>query len=381
MSPEDRPPSTVADYDDARRRARLAETRPGHGWLRLRRTRVVLTRLSLIPLLLLVLFAQYLAVDVGPERARLARTEPAVLPIAAPVPEARGTAVFDMTGLGTLDATDTARALPSLTRLGSVWAVRYDNTGIDTKVISDLILKVTEAAHIDNIVLVGHSMGGVIALEIGQRIHTDSTKRLQAVLLDCTPVNLDAVRPESRNQGEDLLRWAGWLPGIRESRALRLLVETYSRRDRFVDKSTLPPIVHLERLRTVVGEVLRQKVGNPDAASNGLIESQFRAIVAGGAVDDLRAMAKPANGKPRPAIAFVRPANPERDPIVDVEDSHRVLIDRVGGVDGTLLVTLTRGTGHANPAQQPSAYNKVIEQQIVPFVRLTRNQELVAAGR
>ncbi|MBB5917892.1 pimeloyl-ACP methyl ester carboxylesterase [Nocardia transvalensis] len=380
MHLEDRPPSTVADYDDARRRARLAGTRLGHGWVRLRRTRLVLLRLALVPILLLILFAQYMAVDVGPERARLARTEPAVLPIAAPAPEARNTAVFDITGLGTLDASATARALPTLTRLGSVWAVRYDNSGIDTKVIGDLIIKVTQAARIQNVVLVGHSMGGVIALEIGKHIHVDSPLTLSAVLLDCTPVDLNAVRPESRNQGEDLLRWTGWLPGIRESRSLRLLAETYARRERFTDRDTMPPRVHLDRLRDTVGEVLRQKIGNRDSASNGLIESQFRAIVAGGAIDDLRALAKPVNGKPRPAIAFLRPANPERDPIVDNEFTHRALVEQVGGVNGTLLVVLTHGTGHANPIQQPGEYNRVVEQQVVPFVRLVRSQEVVAAA-
>ncbi|WP_280258584.1 alpha/beta hydrolase [Nocardia wallacei] len=376
---EDRHPTTVADYDDARRRARLAETRWGHGWVRLRRTRRVLLRLALVPILLLVVFAQYLAVDIAPERARLARTEPAVLPVAAPAPEARNTAVFDLVGLGSLDATATARALPSLTRMGSVWAVRYDNTGIDTKVISDLIIRVTEAARIDNVVLVGHSMGGVIALEIGKHIHTGSTKNLAAVVLDCTPIDLDAVRPESRDQGEDLLRWTGWLPGIRESRSLRLFAETYARRDRFLDRDTTPPGIRGDRLWSTVGEVLRQKIGNRDAASNGLIESQFRAIVAGGAVDDLRALVKPVSGKSRPAVVFLRPNNPERDPIVDVEYTHRVLIQQVGGVDGNLLTVLAHGTGHANPVQQPGEYNKVIAQQVVPFVRQVRDQELVMA--
>ncbi|MBF6174227.1 alpha/beta fold hydrolase [Nocardia blacklockiae] len=376
---EDRHPTTVADYDDARRRARLAETGWGHGWTRLRRTGLVLLRLSLLPILLLVLFAQYLAVDVTPERARLARTEPAVLPVAAPAPEARNTAVFDLVGLGGLDAAATARALPSLSRMGSVWAVRYDNTGIDTKVISDLIIRVTEAARIQNVVLVGHSMGGVIALEIGKHIHTESTKNLSAVVLDCTPVDLNAVRPESRNQGEDLLRWTGWLPGIRESRSLRLFAETYARRERFVDHDTVPPGIRGDRLWSVVGEVLRQKIGNRDAASNGLIESQFRAIVAGGAVDDLRALVKPVTGKARPAVVFLRPGNPERDPIVDNEYTHRVLLEQVGGGNGMLLTVLTHGTGHANPIQQPGEYNKVIAQQVVPFVRLVRNQELVMA--
>lgn len=379
MSIPVRHPSTVADYDDARRRARLAETRIGHRWHSFGRTRRMLLRLLLVPIVVLILFGQYMRHDVAPEQARLARTDPAVLPIAGPAaPAPRDTAVFDLVGLGSLDASDTARALPSLRQLGSVWAVRYDNTGIDTKVISDLILRVTEAARIPKVVLVGHSMGGVIALEIAKHIHTHSTRTLSAVILDCTPVDLAAVRPESRDQGEDLLRWFGWFPGARESRGLRLLAETYSRRDQFVDHGSGPPGIRADALRRTVADVLRQKIFNTDAASNGLIEDQFKAIVASGAVDDLRALAKPAGAKPRPAIAFIRPHNPYRDAIVDDEYTHRVLVDTVGGVDGTLLVVLTRHTGHADPRQHPVEYNTVISRQIVPFIALVHSEQ--AAG-
>ncbi|PPJ26162.1 alpha/beta fold hydrolase [Nocardia nova] len=376
MSMRDRHPSTVADYDDARRRARLAETRVGHRWRTLGRTRRVLLRAALVPIVVLVVFAQYWHYDVSPEQARLARTDPAVLPISGPAAASdRDTAVFDLVGLGSLDASDTARALPSLRQLGSVWAVRYDNTGIDTKVISDLIIRVTEAARIHKVVLVGHSMGGVIALEIAKHIHTHSTRTLSGVILDCTPVNLAAVRPESRDQGEDLLRWFGWFPGARESRGLRLLAETYSRRDQFVDYGSSPPGIRMASLRRTVTDVLRQKIFNTAAASNGLIEDQFKAIVASGALDDLRALAKPAAGKPRPAVVFIRPHNPYRDSVVDDEYTHRALIDTVGGVDGTLLVVLTRSTGHADPRQHPREYNTVIAQQIVPFIGLVHSEQ------
>ncbi|MGW4120453.1 alpha/beta fold hydrolase [Nocardia sp. NPDC004711] len=374
-------PSGVADYDDRRRRARLRATRSGVGWVRWRRARLLVLRLSLVPLVALGAFAEYMGLDVLPEQARLARTEPAVLPIAGPSDAQAGdTAVFDLVGLGVLDASDTARALPSLRRLGSVWAVRYDNAGIDTKVISDLIVKVTDAAKVPNVVLTGHSMGGVIALEIAKHLHQDSRKRVRAVILDCTPVDLNAVRPESRDQGEEMLRWMGWVPGARESRLLRLIVETYARHESFVGGRY---VIRGDEFREAVRNVLRDKILNTDAASNGLIEAQFKAIVAGGAVDDLRALSKPVAGKPRPAIVFIRPHNPYDDPIVDVEYSHKVLIDQVGGVNGTLLVVTTRTTGHANPIERPQEYNMVIEQQVVPFVRQVQADEaaVVSLGR
>ncbi|MFC3434272.1 lipase family alpha/beta hydrolase [Nocardia seriolae] len=368
-------PTGVAEYDDRRRRERMCATLLGAGWVRWRsrRRRLTLLRLSLIPLVTLGAFAEYLAVDVLPAQGRLARTEPAVLPIAGPSdPRASDTAVFDLVGLGVLDASDTARSLPALTELGSVWAVRYDQTGIDTKVIANLIVKVTAAAKAPNVVLTGHSMGGVIALEVARHLHASSTEKVRAVILDCTPVDLNAVRPESRDQGEEMLRWMGWVPGARESRLLRLIVEMYAHHEHFVGGRYG---LRGAEFRTAVKDILRDKILNGDAASNGLIEAQFKAIVAGGAVDDLRVLAKPVAGKPRPAIVFIRPHDPYDDPIVDVDYSHRVLIDRVGGVDGTLLVVTTRTTGHANPIERPREYNGVIENQVVPFVRQIRQDE------
>ncbi|ONM46857.1 alpha/beta fold hydrolase [Nocardia donostiensis] len=372
---DDRHPSTVSDWDDARRRARLRRTRLGHQWKTLRRTRLALLRVAVLLMIVLVAFAQYWTHDVAPERARLARTEPALLPVAEPVdPRDGDTAVVDMVGLGGLNASDTAASLTSLRELGEVWAIRYDNQGIDTKVIADLIVRSAVMSGVRDIVLVGHSMGGVIALEVAHHIHTGSDRRLAGVLLDCTPLDLDAVRPASRSLGEDMVRWMSWLPGARESRGLRFVVETYARRDRYLDRSGVPGI-RFGRLGEAMEEVLRDKIFNPDAASNGLIEAQFLAIVAAGASDDLRTLSRPARGKPSPAIVFIRPRNPVRDRVVDVERSHRVLIDEVGGVDGTLLVVRPRHTGHANPRQRPVAYNQVIERSVVPFVQ--RYQERI----
>lgn len=336
-------------------------------------------RVALILLAGLIVFAQYWVHDVTPERDRLARTEPAVLPIATPAHDRDwDTVVVDMVGLGGLNASNTAAALPALSDMGVVWAIKYDNQGIDTKVIADLIIRAAQMSGLKNIVLVGHSMGGVIALEVARHIHLDSDLRLVGVILDCTPVDLNAVRPESRGAGEDMVRWMGWLPGARESRTLRLAVETYARRDRFVDRGTNGlPGIRLEPMRDVVREVLREKVFSKDAASNGLIETQFLAIVAGGAINDLRALSRPAEDKPRPAIVFIRPRNPNNDRVVDVDYSHQVLIERAGGVDGSLLVVMPRNTGHANPMQRPEEYNKIIDQQILPYIQ--RYQEQVRA--
>ncbi len=321
-------------------------------------------------LVALIVFGQYWIHDVVPERERLAQTSPELLPANLPA-DARDwdTAVVDLVGLGGVNATPTAKALPALSRLGVVWAVRYDNAGIDTKVIADMIVRAARYGNVRNIVLVGHSMGGIIALEVARHIHQSSDRRLVAVVLDCTPMDLDAVRPESRSRGADLVRWLGWLPGARESRILRFAVEMSARRERFAQRDGLFFEIDWRALRETSAQVLRDKIFSDDAASNGLIEAQFLAIVAGGGTADLRALGKPNPDKRNPAIVFIRPREASRDEVVDVEYSHRVLIENSGGVNGTLSVVRPSGTEHANPIQRPAEYNAVIEAQVLPFVR------------
>ena len=364
------PPCTADDWDDSRRRRRLRDTRTGHHWVRFGRLRRVLARTAVAALPLVALFTQYWAWDVAPVRERLALTQPQIHPVFdAASREDRDTAVVDLVGLGNLDATETARSLPALSGLGQVWAVEYDNSGLDTAVVSHMIHERAAWSGIENIVLVGHSMGGIIALEVAQHLYQDTPLQVTGVILDCTPLDLHAVRADARDAGEDLLRWIGWLPGARESRSMRLLVEIAARKDRFVVPSDRwYRRIDSEELRRATVEVLHDKIFSTDAASNGLIESQFRAIVASGAVDNLNALADERNDKIRPAVVFLRPRNPMADNVVDVEYSHRILIDRSGGTDGTLLVSKLDRTGHANPNQAPESYNAAITDRVVPFV-------------
>lgn len=327
-------------------------------------------RVAGVLLVAMMVFGQYWVHDVAPQRERLAQTTPELLPVHLPA-DTRDwdTAVVDMVGLGGVNAAPTAEALPALGRLGVVWAVRYDNAGIDTKVIAEMIVRAARYGNVRNIVLVGHSMGGIIALEVARHIHLGSDRRLVAVVLDCTPMDLDAVRPESRSRGAELVRWVGWLPGARESRLLRFAVEMSVRRERFVRRDGLLFDIDFSAMGAASSEVLRDKIFSRDAASNGLIESQFLAIVAGGGVADLRALGRPNPDKRNPAIVFIRPRDASRDGVVDVEYSHRVLIEHAGGVDGTLSVVRPTRTEHANPIQRPGEYNEVIDAQVLPFVR------------
>lgn len=358
-------------WDDRLRRERLTQTRLGHDWIVLGRTRRALLRLSLALVPLLIVVGEYWTHDVAPEQRRLAATTPSVTQVYdAADAVGENTAVVSMVGLGNVDAAPTATALPTFDRIGRVWALRYDNRGIDTRVISHLVAERAATAGVENVVLVGHSMGGVVALEVAQHLYEDSDLRVTGVVLDSTPLDLHAVRSNGRDAGENLLRWIGWLPGARESRTLRTVVEMAARSDRFVDlHTTWYPRVQWADAVDAFDEVLRDKILNRSAASNGFVESQFKVIVASGALDNLDALTDPVPGKPMPGIVLMRPAFGEADEVVDIDYSQSILFDRIGAT-GQLKVVRMIGTGHANPRQEPESYNAAVVARVLPFLDL-----------
>ncbi len=114
------PPCTAGDWDNARRRRRLRDTRTGHSWRRFGRARRFLARTAIATVPLIALYTQYWHFDVAPMREQLAETQPRIHHIYdAQDADGRDTAVVDLVGLGNLDATDTARALPALSGSGT----------------------------------------------------------------------------------------------------------------------------------------------------------------------------------------------------------------------------------------------------------------------
>ena len=330
----------------------------------LRHLRGGLVRCGYVMVAVAVLCSYYYRYDVVPERVRLALTDPELHYVYdAADPANNRTAVIDMAGLGNVDATVTAQALPALAQIGQVWAVHYDNA-----VISTLITTQARRAAVTQIVLVGHSMGGIIALEVAEHIYQDTELDLRAVVLDCTPLNLHAVRTRSRDAGEEMLRWMGWLPGARESRLLRLLTETLVRNDRYLTTESAVPRMDIGELSTVITDVLRTKILSHDTASNGLIESQFKAIVASGATDNLHALTTTSKDKPLPTFVYLRPAIGTHDPVVNVDYSQRLLFTHTAHTGSGLLVVRMPHTAHANPKQQPHTYNDALTHQVLPYL-------------
>ncbi len=314
--------------------------------------------------------------DVAPERERLSHTQPEIIDAHPAMHEDdRTRAVIDMVGLGNLSAKETATTLSSLSEIGAVMAVRYDNQGIDATVIAQRLEEKLKLDAMNSVVLMGHSMGGDVALQVATYLYEQTAVEVEAVVLDCTPLTLDTVRQEEREKGELMQSWLRYIPGGEVSRSIRFVAEMGARADRYLTFNESGIAVDDGVFIDSAKEVYREKIANKDAASNGLIESQFSVISSSTALSNVERLHAPIEGKTPPIFIYMRPASGTDDTVVDVDDSQRRMYETVRRENGKLVVIRMNDTGHANPNQRPDQYNEAIGQKVVPYINSYRAAE------
>lgn len=360
-------------HDNRRITQRKHDTRLGHDWQKFGRTRRCMAKAAILGSLATIPFGLYMRYDVTPEAVRLSHTQPQVHEVYEALdPINDDTAVIDMVGLGNVNATETATSLVSYRELGKVWAVQYDNAGLDTKVIADMVVEKAETENIDRVILSGHSMGGIVSLEVASHVQKETDIDVIGVVLDCTPDDLDAVRPDAQSKALEMMRLIGKLPGARESRTLRFALEVGSREAQFLDGDWWNPTSDFDaaKFRKVVDQVMTTKILSHDVASNRLIETQVQAIAASGVHDNIKTLGEEVDDKPIPKIVFMYPMKTANDRVVDVVRARGNINESAheNGIDFTAVAM--EGTGHANPNQEPERYNDAISRYVVGlFVR------------
>ncbi len=322
-------------------------------------------------------FGMYLRYDVAPERERLSQTQPEIVDIyEANDPAENDVGVIVNPGLGVRSAEQTATSLPSLAQLGEVMAVVNDNRGIDSTVLAREIEETFYEKKLESLIIDGHSMGGDVALQVARYLYEETDVAIDAIILDCTPPTIDTVWSDEREKGMLMSRLLPYIPGGDVARSVRAVVEMGARQDRyFQGGSSLRDAIDTDAFIDAAKEVYRDKIRNQDAASNGLIESQFKIIVSSQALDNLAALGEAREGKTPPAIIYMRPKDATSDAVVDVENAQRLITDQVGVFSGRLLIVELENTGHANPNQRPTEYNAAISSEIVPFMERRQQGE------
>lgn len=270
-------------------------------------------------------------------------------------------------GFGNVNSYATAAALPAYSENGNIWAVRYDNKGLNTDLIAAKLIEEAKANGVTQLSFSGHSMGGLIDLELARKVYEgDNSISVPYVILDSTPANIAAVRPNVRKDGYTMARALQFIPGARYSSAMRFIVEEAARVDQYKG-ATFPFIINSKKFIRTTDQVIHDKFLNNDVASTTLLESQFRFIVASGAEGDIKALGKD-RGKPKPVLVYIRPKNAAADKTVDNDFSQTQFENYAHSAGLTLIVVKIPGIGHANPIQRTTEYNAALRDKVLPQV-------------
>ncbi|RYX78619.1 hypothetical protein EON76_02745 [bacterium] len=389
-----RHPTTVSDYSEANRKERFHETSLGQEWHTFGRTRRVLAKSAIYGSMATLPFGVYLKYDVLPEYERLANTHPEVIDVyQAANPSDAMTDIYGIMGLGNISAEETMTTLHAYADVGDVHAIKLDNQGIDIHVISDVIMQdlEEEEAHdaprhseeasnllsartsdddIQKIGFVGGSMGGDIVPRVAIDLQDRYDMEIRFVVLDCSPLNLESVRPEHRDKGLQLMKYmpAAHILGADVARSVRFPVEMIARKERYMNGVIpLPGMINESALRAAAVEVYMDKILK-DVANGRFINVQFGQINSDEARESLVSLSEPSEDGQLPAIIYMRPDDPSRDTVVDVSLSQKLVTSTTSVENANLLIVKMSDTGHANPNQSPGPYNAAIYDKIIPFL-------------
>lgn len=326
------------------------------------RKRKLASRAGILALTLATLYSA----DIQHGRQELAHTHSSIILVMnASSPQHNNEATVVSAGFGNLSSYNTAESLPAYAQEGQVWAIQYDNNGIDTDVIASDLIKQAQASGVNELSFSGHSMGGLVDLEVARKIYeSDTDISVPYIILDCTPANMDSVRPSVRDDSYRMAEGLRLIPGARYSATVRFVVEEAARLDQYRDM-TKPLLVDPQKLIKATKTVIDDKIISDNEPSVPLLESQIKLIAASGAKGNILALGKD-RGKPKPVLVFMRPLDANADQTVDDNYSQQQFEQYSREAGLTLMVVNIVGSGHANPIQKPNEYNDALLQDTYP---------------
>jgi pimeloyl-ACP methyl ester carboxylesterase len=227
---------------------------------------------------------------------------------------------------------------PSLRTIGRVAAVFYGNSTLDLQLVLQLVLRFARTYQLDAITLYGHSMGGMVALDLAPLL-TARGLSVPAVILDCSPMDNADVKP------------------LRTHPELITLSHALSRSVKYVGPGgvgalhvlagKLPSPVDQEALHGLI-DYTRRTLSNEQCAPDMVLKQL--AYIQG--FDLTRTAARlPASLQ----LAYLAAREPDADRVVDSPAS----IGRLQPLANQLLV-LRGATAHADPGSAPVEYNSML---------------------
>lgn len=270
-------------------------------------------------------------------------------------------AIVFMNGFGQNDADNITHYLgPAIQQIvdGELWSVGYGNAPLDPQNITDRIIELAEVRDIDRVSFLGYSAGGIIAMEVIEKLYEQSNLRVEAIIPTSTPDGDEGLRPEQREAKDILMGAAEIVPGAKYSTLLRYAGEMAFRLDMYNDGGPLDRWNDFWKTSDRVTEAMRQQrlpgtwlmVDQTLAISNARLESRIQHIAT---LAEERKTVKPV-------IVYLGTAAPGYDAMVDDTSSAENICAYAAASGLQCLIYDVPGAVHNRPDLAGEAYMKTI---------------------
>lgn len=296
---------------------------------------------------------------------------------------------FVLTGLGTKNPSVTAETLTAHREVGSVYALEYSNSELNTTDMAKRIIEQAKEEGLKEISFDGYSAGGPIALDIAAYIHQhESDIRVMSVRLNSSPIGEGSLTKRSEDGIHIMNRILSFYPDFVYYERGRIGVEVMARSDRYLKEighvdedgfrahnlnhysfdGTLYEI-DFDKFMHEVHDV-EDKMKNPAVASANLTKHQADFITTTDYDNNIRILSKQRTGSSDdtpPLIIYTRSYHANSDSVVDIDQSKQNILKSLKKY-GNPYKILWENVGHANPTERTKEYQRMIHDKINPLV-------------
>lgn len=311
-------------------------------------------------------------IDTDFGKQQIEHSTPSISHIYASPDSRNQTATFIATGVNTRDASATAEVLTAYREVGDVFAITYDNRGIDTDELEKLVVDTAHKHGKTRLNFSGWSAGGGILSEVAASIYTDSDLVVDSLVFNSTPMGSDALTEKSEEAIKVIGRAMAINPDVAYSFTLRSVADAWSHRDLYYDSKTRKfdwrSFGHEVR-------VACERTRDNNRASAVLAKSQV-AYTTNYAIDrNIETLSKPVTDKQPPLLAYTAPWDQTAenvaaaDTVVNTANSANYFVRETHRYKNPRLLLLLDNIGHANPTERPNEYNTAITKRLLPAIR------------
>lgn len=306
----------------------------------------------------------------------LSQTQPSITEVAKNTnPADADTAFVVAIGFGGLNSEREAEEYaPYLRHLGRVWALNYDDDGIDYRQLTKVVAKKADTEGVTEIDFIGDSIGNAHELAIAPELLEGDygITDIPAFIINSGPSGVDALHNKYIQEGKEQATLHKLFPIASKGKLARWGVEMYIRHNQYMSGS-LP--VAFVKACGMTATIYNDTITSPVAASNQLLNSEFEAFASTDQEEQIKALGKfeQEHHRAKTSWYYLGAAN---DYIVNTNyasNEYAKYIEEAGF--SPLTKEMVPGIIHGEPWDTPKIYERIFS-RLLPWIKNDTRFEL-----